>query len=337
MVHESILIYIEDVGKPIHKDEIKRVFGFSDIMIYTAVSMDNRLIQWEHNYYNSANLVDSNEKEKQWLRELITTTLKTNDGYCSERMLYVLARNENEEFIVRNNINNPKNLYYIVAHYFEEYFEFRRPHICEIGRFTQLSTMDIALEILNRPEILSFNTFSELSKRLNWSPVTSGTVFQELEKRYLRVSSDDYLKKESVFIDEEDMILVEASLLTKMNSGVLSLLGFDDWEELPEIGYQWNSFLLGSIIERFGIELKVIKPNMRDRRYQKGIVVNKESNLSTYPEVIASVLVANGMNDVSEGKLLSYLIVNGLTYKMIPKELYNCEAMKYKKGIFSIK
>ena len=164
LIHESILDYIENNGKPVHKDEIKRVFGFSDIMIYTAMSMQNRLIQWEHNYYSSANLVNSSKDEVQWLRGLITDALYSNDGYCSERMLYVLARNENEEFIIRNNINNPKNLFYIAAYYFETEFDFRRPHICEKGRFEQLNTIDIALDILDRPEILSFNAFSELSK-----------------------------------------------------------------------------------------------------------------------------------------------------------------------------
>ena len=122
-----------------------------------------------------------------------------------------------------------------------------------------------------------------------------------------------------------------------MESGVLSLLTFEEWEELPDIGFKWNSFLLGSIIEQFSPNLNVIEPNMRDRRYQKGIVVKVESDLSNYPEVIASVLQVNGMDEISEGKMLSYLIINGLTYKMIPKELYICDEMKFKKGMFSIK
>lgn len=336
-IHEILLDYIENIGRPVHKDDIKRAFGFSDIMIYTAMSMENNLIQWEHNYYTSTNLVNSSADEVEWLRGLITDVINSNDGYCSERMLYIHANAENEEYLIKNSINNPKNLFYIVAYYFEREFEFRRPHICKKGRFGQLSTMDIALDILGRPDVLSFNIFAELSKKLNWSPVTSGAVFQEIEKAYIRVSDDEYILRESLIIEDANVGRIESSLLVKMESGVVSLLTFDDWEELPDIGFKWNSFLLSSIIEQFCTNIKVIEPNMRNRRYQKGIVVELESDLSNYPEVIASVLEVNGVDEISEGKMLSYLIVNGLTYKMIPKELYKCDEIKFKKGMFSIK
>ena len=75
---------------------------------------------------------------------------------------------------------------------------------------------------------------------------------------------------------------------------------------------------------------------MKDRRYQRGIVILADSRITSYPDLVANVMKSNGIKTMTEGQMLSFLVVHGFTYKLIPKEIYNCEQLRYKNELFEI-
>lgn len=122
---------------------------------------------------------------------------------------------------------------------------------------------------------------------------------------------------------------IEDILCQKMKYDVLPIINFDEWELLPDIEYEWNRFLLHAIIDKMSNKLRVIETRTTDRRYERGIVVYADSEFVEYSEIVVHCLKENGYTTISEAQMLSFLIVNGLTYKMIPKELYNANKIKY--------
>lgn len=87
--------------------------------------------------------------------------------------------------------------------------------------------------------------------------------------------------------------------------------------------YEWNEFLLETVIKKSFPEFEIIQPMMKDRRYQKGILVMKNDALTSYPQVVAKKMKKYGYTRLSESQFLSFLIVNNLARKAIPNELSN--------------
>ena len=66
-----------------------------------------------------------------------------------------------------------------------------------------------------------------------------------------------------------------------------------------------------------------MQPQIKDRRYQKGILVRNDNSIMTYDALVAAVLLCNGISELSESQLLSFLQIHQLAGKVIPKELFS--------------
>ena len=98
------------------------------------------------------------------------------------------------------------------------------------------------------------------------------------------------------------------------------MIGFDDFENLPSIQYEWNSFLLVSIIKKYELGFRLVSPVIKDRRYNKEIIVLKDSGYYHLDDIVYNLLAKNGINFIDESNLLSFLVINHLVSKVIPKE-----------------
>ena len=87
--------------------------------------------------------------------------------------------------------------------------------------------------------------------------------------------------------------------------------------------------LLGSILETYIEEIQVIYSVIKDRRYQKGITVTAKSDLKSYPEIVTYAMISNDIQSMSESQFLSFLVIHGLTRKVIPQELMNSDYVKF--------
>ena len=107
-------------------------------------------------------------------------------------------------------------------------------------------------------------------------------------------------------------------------------------DELPDIGYEWNEFFLRSLIDKFIPSLKVVETRAKDRRYERGIVINAESDITDYTDLVIRFLNVLGYSNISENNMLTLLIMNNLTYKVIPKELYSSDKLIYEDECFRV-
>jgi hypothetical protein len=64
--------------------------------------------------------------------------------------------------------------------------------------------------------------------------------------------------------------------------------------------------------------------------------VNTNSGLTSYPEVVAYVMISNNIESLSESQFLSFLLIHGLARKAIPHELTNSEYVKFEEGRYKV-
>lgn len=336
-INKRIKNFIVEQNRPVHKDKLKVKFiGISDAMLFRAISEDKELFQWGYNYYSCAQIINVDTYSKQLLHDRLALLIKENYGYCSDAMLYDAIYSEFKELMMKNEINSPTNLFYLFSYLFGNEYDYRRPHIQAKGMLDAVSTKSVALMMLGDSSEILYSEYNELATRLKWSSVTAGIVFSSIEKDYIRVSSDRYIIKENFELSQNITQKIELVLVQNMKSDILPIMNFASWDDLPNIGFEWNQFLLHSIISSMGNNLTIIETRTNDRRFERGIIVNRNSNFKEYSEIVAYILKENNMTEVSENIMISFLIINGLTYKAIPKELYNSDKIKYMDGKFII-
>lgn len=335
---DKILQVIENAHAPVGRLVLKmKVPGVSDAMILNAAMYNENLIPWEVNCYYSVRCLDITEDDKVFLDQSIQGVMKLYRGYCSANLLYAEVSEKRPEFINKNRMTDPDNLFYVCAKLFSNSYGFRKPHITSLGLMEEISAKNVVLHLLKDPVQLSYSAYKETAKVLKWSDVTMGAVFDSIEDDYIRVSEDIYVKKDEFDIKPLDIERILFVLRQSMQKQYISLMSFDKWNQLPYIGYEWNPFLLRVIIEKYIPELKIVESRSRTRAYEKGIAVGSESDFIDYTDIVVLTMKQHDKYEMAENELCKLLIDNGLTYKVIPKEIYASDKIKYKDDVFAIK
>lgn len=162
---------------------------------------------------------------------------------------------------------------------------------------------------------------------MKWADSTTASIFSDIEKDYVRVSCDNYVKKEAFTLDESVVKQIETAIRGRFQMGFAALNCISDWKDFPVLKYEWNCFLLRSVIDMYIPTLKVIESSVKDRRYEKGAVMDIHNSTNDYPTLVSNYLKANNVTEISENKLRTFLTEKGLTMQNIPRELYSCEQM----------
>ena len=109
----------------------------------------------------------------------------------------------------------------------------------------------------------------------------------------------------------------------------------DSEEELP-CGMSVNEFFMGALVAEYSLGWHIVSPQMKDRRYQRGILVRNDVPVYAYDELISKVLKEQGIKTISEEDLQGFLQIHSLVYNYLPKELQKSARFKYSDGMFEV-
>lgn len=325
---EQIRKILAEEGHPMTKKQILSQFpGMTDAMFNNAFYSVPWLIQWEYGVFNCSDNLNITEEETIKFQKVIERLLRENDGYCSQDLLYKNISQELPGIYAKNDIKSSQNIFYIAAYLFSESFLFSRPHIALKDRFTSLDSKTIALELMGCPTMLNADEFFALARKFQWSDITAGLVFSNIEHEYVRLDKNTYQATDSFELNDQDRKYVSDLLLSSAaDEWYLPLQRFADSEDFTPGGLHINEFLIDSIVSKYGLDWHIVNPQVKDRRYAKGILVKNTQNITAYDQLIAKILPDAGFQTLSPGQLLSFLQIHQLAFKIIPKEL---EVSKY--------
>lgn len=314
-----------EAGHPLRKDEImSHLPGFAESVLFNAIIHSEDIAQWEYNYYNCMGNIKREADAEQTLKTTLEVLLSESQGYCSESMLYAATKDKLRDYFDQNKVCNAQNLFYLTYMLFDGEFSFRRPHIASVGRFKSLNVKDILIDLLGSPDRLYYDGFMELTTKLMIPVVTAGMVFTEIEKEYIRISQNEYLRRSCVSFDTSDIETIKDMVEScAADEWYLPLQKFAECEERLPNRLEINEFVMESLVNELNLGWHVVRPQVKDRRYQKGILVRNDNSVMTYDALVASVLLYKGISELSEAQLLSFMQIHQLAGKVIPKELFS--------------
>lgn len=337
-VPDRLNAFIREKGRSVSKKEIKeRIPGITGIVLSGAISADSELLQWDYNRFTSLSVLNIAEEDKEILWTMLESVLEQNDGYCSETRLYREFKKLNSDFRKRMEIQNPHNLFFLCAKLYGNQLDFSRPHIARKGQFPTMSTLQILMHYFRNATTFQYADFVDTVRRLEWNPTTSLLVFSDLERDYIRIDQNTYVQKDLYMKKQPYGFMEQVSKILEKCVGrdYFSLIHFEDWTDFPECEQEWNPFLLRSIVERCLPEYEVVDTRRRDRRYERGIIVPKGKG-GTLEDLTILLLQKKGIRELPEADMLKFMLQEHLVYKMIPKELYLGQRLKYRNETFYV-
>jgi hypothetical protein len=328
-------------GRSMTKSEIKQAIpGINDFVISFSVMRLPEVIQWDYNEFNHIGNINITHEERLVLSDAIKTQTELHNGYSSDTLLFNSAKHICKDFIYRNDIANSQNLYYVASCLFEDAYRFRRPHILSKDFPVQeISAANIAKVLLNCEIDLNYERYCRLAADLGWAGGTLFAIFSDLEKDFIRVSENDYVRKNYFGISQSFINSLSELLRAFVSkSGYYAFISIFNYESFPKCTYKWNGFLLESIITEYNTGFRIISPQIRDRRYQRGIIIPDDSPFVNFEDLVLGTLISDGISNLSETELLKYLKMHGLIMtSAIPQELYECPRMPFKNEVFIVK
>lgn len=328
-------------GRAMTKAEIKQsIPGINDFVIAFSVMRLPEVIQWGYNEFNHIDNIKITDEERAILSEAIKIQTELHNGYSSDALLFNAIKGICGSFLSRNNIRNSQNLYYVTSCLFEGDYRFKRPHILSKEFPVQeISAANIAQVLLHCETDLNYEKYNRLAADLGWAGGTVYAIFSELEKDFIRVSENDYVRK-NYFGVSQSLISSISDMLRGLvsKSGYFAFSSIFDYESFPKCPYKWNGFLLESLISEYDTGFRIISPQIRDRRYQRGIIISNDSPFNTFEDLVIGNLLSDRISTLTETELLKYLKMHGLIVtSIIPKELYECPKLPFKNEVFTVK
>lgn len=335
---DKLLELVNAKGCPISRKDISMKYpGIQDISINTAVAESDTLISWQFNYIYSLSLIHITATEKNNLKHILLSLLKDNEGYITDALLFAKVKAEMPDFLQCNFMSQPSNLFYVCGKLFNDIIDCRRPHIVIKDLISEISNLNLARHYLGRDDILDYKEYKHFADNHMWADATTGIVFKELTKDYYRLNQNEYIKKNAIKFSDAVIRSIDSLLMNNLENGFISLINVEKFDELPEFSVPWTPYLIKSIIDNYLPHYKIIESNHTDRRYERGIITKEESGVGDYVDLIVLLMKEKGLHSLTENKMLSFLMMNNLTYKAIPYDLYNTpERIRFADGVFSI-
>lgn len=331
---------IRQSGGPMTKTDIQKEIPYAyDARLFNAVSREPGLIQWGHNIFNHIDNVICTNEGKDRLRQIITGITDARQGYCNERELMVTVQREYPEFMQQNSIQEVLSLYNVVACIFAGEFRFSRPHIASAAfPEIELTNINVARYFLGDIDRFTYSHLIKLANEYWWSDSTITSVLVPLEREYIRLNEEEYIKKSLVNVSEETVSSMDAVIASNMGTGsYVALFAAFNFDNYPDIGYRWNEFVLHSMIEGYSKKYRIIEPRMRDRRYKRGIIVGRDNPCTSFEELVAFQMKADNQLAIPQDQFAGCLIQKGLLLTgNIPQELYEGDRVRLENGYFLI-
>ena len=322
------------------REILERYPSLSSLDFSIIASSCRDILRVGEKQYASMNLFKLKNKDIVVLKNSLVTLLNENNGYTTEKSVFdkVTGNTAGQDILNKYRIMERIGLFSIMEGLFGNEILFSRPHIVIKGKieYKNLNSLGI-IEMLFPQKIMNYLDVRDKLLSLGWTEGTTRSMLPRMLERRIRIDENIYVLEENGWLDDISIKKLE-NYFKKLtaNGNYRSILSFYDFSELPDVGFDWNVYLLGDIMRKKELGVKIIEPSPSDRRYPRGIIVSKDCKCNTYDELIAKILRDEGIRQIKESDLPGYLQLKGLCGKTMPIMLYNCDAISFKDNIFTV-
>lgn len=320
---------LREKGEPMSKDEIKTYYpGWTDIMFNNAVRLNKNIIYWDNNCFLDAKLLEITEDDINRIQTVIEKYLDEGEGYTNANTIFKRIRLSMNDFFKRNYIKNYFNLFSLMEKLFGEKYYFRRPHILRNKTEKQFTSIDVFYKLIHERQRITYEEFRDYFNKFKFNESTIYDAFKRVSDDLMQISKTEYILKENFDIDDEKIKRIEECIYSKLNDNeYIPMLSIMDFSGYPDVGYEWNPYLLEGIIKRYIKDLRLIEKDFKDRRYRCSTVVRKDSSIKNMTDLIIYVIQNEYMDkeNMTLYRIQDFLITKYIILKTIPVEVWECE------------
>ena len=333
-IEEKIALYLKEKHCAVSMNTVsKDMGGIKESLVLQASLRNKQILMWGNDHIQHIENLIISEEEKESIYNILRTVCEKYHGYCSEELLFARIKEAIPGFIECNQINK-RGMYFIARALFSSIYNFEHlPHIVKKNtEIKEVNFKEIFYMLMGNKKVFDYNEYLAKAREVGWSDPTIYMLLRDVRSDWIQISIHRYIKPSEFFIKEENLQEI-SYVISKVirDQGYLSLYYQKDfYSELPDIGFEWNGFLINSIIEYYKMNFKVICPQNQSRDSAKIFILDSKTTIKTYDELIASEMKKNHIDRISEDKWRDYLHDKKLIVQIIPQELYCSDRFKIK-------
>lgn len=320
-IEEFLLV----AGKPLSYDEIfAGLAHISKEIISSEIRTNGNIVMNFREHYFHYDLFEFSSEDADCITEYINQEID-DEGYCIWSKIFGRVKAEMPLFIENNSYLSSLGIRNSIAKKFSGRFNFEGE---VIGRLGQSINMAAVYSLYGKHHA----PFSDNDIYLFSKTVSGGVIyFDALAEHTVRVSKEVFVLKEQI---EFDVVEIDKALSTYLSTGYMLIKDVDSFLMFPNVGYEWNTFLLESYLLHYSKEY-VLCNNGQSLNNVAGALVKKGGDFDEFENVCADAL-GNGYVNLEKNAALDYLAKQNLltrrSYAGIEKAMQKAKQIRNKKG-----
>lgn len=315
---DEIEAYIKSRGE-VHKDTVFAEFnGMSQVVFSMRTKNDKNIIYTGNGWYMHADKLKLEPDDWQ-IKNTIEGYVRKNP--VSSGKMLELFRKAHPRFLANNAINTQEKLFGILYFMFRDDFHFSRPYIAKIGT-DELSNKTVIRKYLKPYNSITIQELVGLCEEHHLKYFSLRGLIRDLNNEFLRIDAETLVRVEGE-IDEDSIAETAKLLLEKIESrGFLTASKIDDYISFPKTDFEWNPFLLRSLVEKYMDDMIVITDiPTTDTYIMNSVFTDSRSEIDGYESLLRNIIRTRNSDRPFEtaDELIDWLKEQGLIIGNVPK------------------
>lgn len=322
------LAEIEDfmlaAGKPLSYEEVYE--GLSHIskdIIYREIRIGSKFLMNEKEHYYHIDIFEYSESDGNIIAEILNKEIEEN-GYAIWSKVFDNVKEQMPIFIENNLYLSPLGIRNALSRFMAERFDFDGEVISTYGSHLGMADVFRLYAKHNTP-------FSD-TDLYNFSKATDTTIyFWALAEESVRVSKTLFVAKDQI---EFDIEATDKALETYLSSGYILVKDVDSFLVFPNVGYEWNEFLLESYLLHYSKKFCLVN-NGISLNNVAGAVAKKDGKFTQFMDICAQALADSGI-ELKKTVALNYLaeinLITRRSYKELDIAMTKARQIRNRKG-----
>lgn len=192
------------------------------------------------------------EEIEKLFESLNSKVIVANKLYARMKILYP------EEVEKLGELNNSKGIYLITSIYFAKKYTFKEPYIC-VDSKTILENDEIIYSYAYSLDEITITKLNQYAEKMHLKKLDNYLEFiNSSADTYVQVAEGKLINKEEMNLPPEQIEKIKKELTYYIESfGKIDSETYNGYQLMPNIGYEWNKYLLLGICRSYIDNIKI--------------------------------------------------------------------------------
>lgn len=331
---ERVYSILREEHVPISIKQIQEKLGsYSLLSLNQMMNLAPDICHCGSQMYVLSSYFDLSEEDEKNLISWTDILLEENNGYCSMEVLREYISSNYHEFINHHPLDNQFYMSnYLTNCKCETDFEFNRPHIVKKGLIQGEINAKSIVEFVFRGILLNSKEVLNFAEKFKIAHMSLETAFREhINEKYIQIEKNKFLLGAQFVITDQNLIEIDSYIESHFKNDCFTLFLNYDYSGLPYIGYEWNNYLLHSIIVLyFGEKYKELKTKEYKRNNTSCLIVRADNPCNDYETfVIKFMVLETGKKQFDMYEFLIYLQLRGWAGNELSKSVLESDLIEF--------